>query len=204
MQNKKGNAAVIALIVIIVAITASAITWKFAIKIQTPMANGVPETQLPRVNVSPVGLSAQNDAVQYKEDNQSVWRTYASKTLGVSVAIPNTFISMNLSDGGGVTIGDDKDWEKHDLFEGGYLVLNSPNNNSIEASLVFGQKKVALLLDNDKTCPKKSMKINNLNVEVYTCTSTPNKSTYDFIDKGFVLVVSEKTATTDKIINSIR
>ena len=82
MKNKRGNVAVIAIIIVIVAITASVITWIVATKSQAPVQQAVVNQPTPDTKTKPISQPAQ-------VDTSSDWKMYTSN-LGFSFEYPKT------------------------------------------------------------------------------------------------------------------
>lgn len=93
MKNKRGNVAVIGLIIVIVVITTGVITWLIATKSQAPVQQAVltqptaPVTQTqPVVATQPVNETAN-------------WQTYANTKLGFTIKYPSDWTYVNQNDG---------------------------------------------------------------------------------------------------------
>ncbi|EKE18660.1 MAG: hypothetical protein ACD_9C00268G0007 [uncultured bacterium] len=95
MKNKKGNVAVVALIIVIVAITASVITWQVATKTQAPEQKEVATTPQP-------------EAQSLLEDESTNWKTYTYSDSGLSLKYPPEKLGDNNLPGFASTITFDK------------------------------------------------------------------------------------------------
>lgn len=84
MQNKKGNVTVIAIIIVIVAITASALGYLFANKSQTPT---------PQVAITqPISITQPTTP---PVDETVLWQTYSNTQLGFEVKYPKDWKTMS-------------------------------------------------------------------------------------------------------------
>jgi hypothetical protein len=109
MKNKRGNIAVIALIIVIVAITTGAITWLVATKSQAP-------TQQAAVT-QPVPVAKTQQTPPANEN--AIWKVYTNKNLGYEITFPETwngYKAEKVGDGTGYeNIGFGK-WKESDIW----------------------------------------------------------------------------------------
>lgn len=90
MQNKKGNVAVIATIIVIVAITVSVITWLVANKIQAPAQQTITQSTTPAsVAQAPTQSVATQSAPTTASVNEAAnWKLYTNDKYKVSFKYP--------------------------------------------------------------------------------------------------------------------
>jgi hypothetical protein len=101
MKNKKGNVAVIAIVIVIVAITAGVIGYLFANKKQVPVQQETIKTVQ-----QPAQATAQTTQIQpvaQPVDETANWQTLSDNKMGISFKIPSNWVG-NFSD----IIGSDK------------------------------------------------------------------------------------------------
>jgi hypothetical protein len=86
MKNKRGNVAVITIIIVIVAITAGAIGWMFATKSQAPVQQAAV--------IQPISVEKTQPITQSESVNETAdWQTYANANLGFSIKYPVSYIA---------------------------------------------------------------------------------------------------------------
>jgi hypothetical protein len=122
------------------------------------------------------------------------WKTYNSKVFGISVSVPNDWKE--------VMPGDRSLTELNDNSFEGYTVISSPDKKE---TMVFINKPV----DFNSDCQQKDSNIGNLKIKEVTCSNStedqiPGRYNYEFIDKNLVIILNEKTDTTNKVISSIK
>jgi hypothetical protein len=124
MKNKKGNVAVIALIIVIVAITAGAIGWIFAKKTQAPVQQAaviqpvsVEKTQPATQPAVPIAQPAQQNNV------------YTNTEFGFQITFPNSWnnkykaVSSGTNGISFLLPTNDKDWQDSNKTFPGYVEI---------------------------------------------------------------------------------
>ncbi|HEX8974355.1 MAG TPA: hypothetical protein VF817_02605 [Patescibacteria group bacterium] len=104
MKNKRGNVAVIAIIIAIVAIAAGVVGWMFAKKSQTPVTQTTATQQVTtQPNVSTTQPAEQTTPAVQSDNATSIatipadWKTYTGSKYGFSVSYPSTWKSTELT-----------------------------------------------------------------------------------------------------------
>lgn len=97
MKAQKGNVAVIALIIIVVAITTGVITWLVATRTQAPATQPVAQTQPAAKSVAPVSQPAVQPA---PADETANWQIYTNEKYGYEIKYPNGWSIDAPNDGG--------------------------------------------------------------------------------------------------------
>lgn len=194
MQNKKGNMAAIIIIVIAVAITASALTWIIATKKQPIMPT-------PTAQKSTQPVANKESANQISTTTDASWKTYTSNIFNGSVSLPNNWKLILPGDGSLTELN-------ADVFNGdiqfGLLATVSSPDEKEKITFTNGP-----LDTGNYDCTVKLLEINNQKVNEATCNNTdmngiPGLYNYEFVDKNLVLIIDNKTTTTDKILSLIK
>lgn len=139
MKNKKGNVAVIALIIVIVAITASVVTWLVATKSQAPIQ------QVAVTQPAPVSQTQQTAPVAKPTAPASTALVYIDKLNGYQVSLPSDWTSYKVIDGDFLLPTSDKNWTANNKAEEGYgavfsIIVYSLNDwNKLKADCGSGK-----------------------------------------------------------------
>jgi hypothetical protein len=92
MKNKRGNITVIALIIVIVAITTAIITWLVATKTQAPVQQAVvTQPTTPVAKTQPVAPATQETTQSAQIEGTSDWKIYTNTAYGFEIRYPSSY-----------------------------------------------------------------------------------------------------------------
>jgi len=173
-QTQKGNTALVAVIVIVVAIAAGAIGWILARNSQTPVqqtATTQPTTPKSTIPTQPV---AQTPIAQPTTDKTTGWNTYTNKRYGYTISYPkNWFVDTTYSEDA-ITqrgdpsnadfIGGDTNWSN---YKGSFDLGNIPKDIQTVFLMISKQDKATTLdeylkIENFDFDKKESVQINGI------------------------------------------
>jgi hypothetical protein len=208
MKNKKGNVAVIAIIIVIVAITASLITWLVATKTQTPVQQlvaaqpaPVAKTQSPKTTDTKQSLSETKSI-----SNEDIkWKNFLSTSLKATISLPADWLMVLPYDGSLREI-------PNNIFENmgasnDFITFSSPDKSykiTFESGPIF--------LENNNCSANGKYSNGNMmsgkRVNVFICpdateVSSPGRYNYNFIDWNLTISSDKESPLVDKIISNV-
>lgn len=98
MKNKKGNVAIIAIIIVIVAITAGVIGWLLATKNQAPAQQAAAQPAPVKSVTQTQPAATQPTAPAQSADETADWQTYSNKMFEYSLKVPKEYAIASLGD----------------------------------------------------------------------------------------------------------